>query len=362
MNAESFVRYLEDANFLHQISYQELKTLSLQYPYCQNLHLLLLKKGYLDNNKDWEKDLTTAATLSFDRTHLFRQIQAMGQKAAVDNFLLNEEFLELKELSELGESILLEEEVQEENKMANPAPSEIPTPDEESFTDLFDASEPAPFLEPEQPPIPGSASSNIFTEKEEVSEKTNHSTHTLQAFFPDPLIEKFIACSEILEDFTFPQTVPAHSSTKRKPSFSSPPILPKLKQIDQQKHIRAHQLLDQLPAVQKRPKPQPKRSFTTWLHDFQEPSMKLVLDEIMEHKKLEEIKKKKKKKKKKKQMLQEAVQSITENEEIASETLAELLIKQGRYDKAIEMYDRLILLFPEKSDYFAAKIKHLKSI
>ena len=54
--------------------------------------------------------------------------------------------------------------------------------------------------------------------------------------------------------------------------------------------------------------------------------------------------------------------SLEESDEIASETLAELLTSQQQYKKALAMYERLILIFPEKSTFFAEKIKHLKKI
>jgi hypothetical protein len=72
-------------------------------------------------------------------------------------------------------------------------------------------------------------------------------------------------------------------------------------------------------------------------------------------------KKKKAKKKKYKDDLERIIESsIEEQEGIVSETLATILTKQGHISKAIEMYDQLILLYPEKSSYFAARINELK--
>ena len=45
---------------------------------------------------------------------------------------------------------------------------------------------------------------------------------------------------------------------------------------------------------------------------------------------------------------------------IVSETLAEILIRQGKKDKAIEVYRKLIWKFPQKKVYFAAQIEELK--
>ena len=45
---------------------------------------------------------------------------------------------------------------------------------------------------------------------------------------------------------------------------------------------------------------------------------------------------------------------------IVTETMAEVLAKQGQIQKAVEMYHKLSLLEPSKSPYFAAKIDSLK--
>lgn len=54
-----------------------------------------------------------------------------------------------------------------------------------------------------------------------------------------------------------------------------------------------------------------------------------------------------------------AEQSVAENEEIISETLAGLLAQQGKKDKALKMYKALSLKFPEKNRFFAQKIAEL---
>jgi predicted Zn-dependent protease len=45
---------------------------------------------------------------------------------------------------------------------------------------------------------------------------------------------------------------------------------------------------------------------------------------------------------------------------IVSETLVEILVKQGKKDKAIEVLKKLIWKFPQKKAYFAAQIEDLR--
>ncbi|UTW64443.1 hypothetical protein KFE98_09970 [bacterium SCSIO 12741] len=55
-----------------------------------------------------------------------------------------------------------------------------------------------------------------------------------------------------------------------------------------------------------------------------------------------------------------ARESLREDDDMVTETLAKIHAKQGHFDKAIEVYEKLSLKFPEKSGYFARLISELK--
>ena len=64
--------------------------------------------------------------------------------------------------------------------------------------------------------------------------------------------------------------------------------------------------------------------------------------------------------------LDKAIQNIAitsnQSKEVVTETMAEIFAKQGKTEKAIQLYIKLSFLIPDKSAYFATKIKELKGI
>ncbi len=87
------------------------------------------------------------------------------------------------------------------------------------------------------------------------------------------------------------------------------------------------------------------KSFTEWLKSMK----KLHESKLPEHDALAE------------NIIQSAAEMSNINTEVLTEAMAEVLIKQDKKEKAIEMYDKLSLINPSKSAYFAAKIESIKS-
>lgn len=54
--------------------------------------------------------------------------------------------------------------------------------------------------------------------------------------------------------------------------------------------------------------------------------------------------------------------SLTPDASLGTETLAVILEKQGKYDKALAIYENLLARNPEKNSTFAPRIEHLRSL
>lgn len=60
--------------------------------------------------------------------------------------------------------------------------------------------------------------------------------------------------------------------------------------------------------------------------------------------------------------VQSAKESLIENDEIVTETLARVYLEQGYYHKAIAAYEKLSLKYPQKNSFFANQIKLINDL
>ncbi len=87
------------------------------------------------------------------------------------------------------------------------------------------------------------------------------------------------------------------------------------------------------------------KSFTEWLR-----SMKKIHIEKIQQEEQDETD----------TSIQKLAERSNLDEDVVTEAMAEVLVQQRKQDKAIELYEKLSLLNPAKSAYFAAKIKNIK--
>ena len=493
MKADNFTSYLQEPSLLHDISYQELKSMVVQYPYCQNLRYLLVTKSHMDDKNEYQTDLHLAATYSIDRNFLFKHLhQEAYTQTSTESLVLEKE----PELDIPTEAIPI--------IVAAPIAKEVLNIDRvtERRTIRIQSENAKLYAEQKAGLTDESAPSANFIDKiAEVEERisTNSSEKHLEDLIEEdipnenPITEEpidrsksLVDIEEVNEDETGESSIEAEPVTDRSklityiekpgpkksrsvidqlmkrnvilhdesteeamdeddfdledemesipnPSAEmgeTPPSInydqPKVNEVIfeitnemENTEDETDYFLDDLNSDQEEngdgdgdeaptedasenqeeehPEPIPKSSFKDWKEKFlpdpsEDPPTEVSIEEILrteednmiEHvieeeiaeekkkkgkkkkksknkkSKKEEPKKKDKKKKKKRKIIDIAKKSIENSDDIISETLAELLAKQGSRKKAIQMYERLSLIFPEKSAFFAAKIEKLK--
>lgn len=249
MTQDRFLNMMSDTELLATISFQELKTLALAYPYAHNLRYLLAIKAQQDHHPEFERTLAAASAYSLHRPQLFRLIapQKVGQE---------EEVLELKAIEALQREL----------------EARAPIAREEDKHE-------APLVRQQLPPAPET-----------------------------------------------PPASPIEISGER--------------------------------PVQIRPQSEAPLGFGDWLDQFNLQALEPRAPRPSEPFKTEKNLKKASPPPTVSQSLAE--KSVAEREEVVSETMARLFAAQGHRERAIALYERLSLAFPEKSDYFAAEIDKLK--
>lgn len=87
MNIDLFIACIENPLRLRMVSYQELKTLTHDFPYAANIKQMLWEKSQLENHSENEKNLQTAALYSIDRRQLskkFDLLQSLSDNPKVE--------------------------------------------------------------------------------------------------------------------------------------------------------------------------------------------------------------------------------------------------------------------------------------
>lgn len=295
MTAENLLQFLQHPQNLRRVSYQELKTLALEYPYSTHIHQLLLLKSKLSDQKDFSIDLARAAASSPDRNHLRQRLLEFEQalKAAAHS---REEVFELKPPAEVEELLAGIRSTQVSPAKEDNVPSRVlesPPPQPEILSPASTQSQiPAENPSTENPIDEASPTTEIPSQEED------------QGYEPEPLDKSaFKSWNLQHRQVIFRPHVSAATLKKTSGPVLPPPPSEPISGAPNQEERVAESPAD--------------------LHHLAEVS-------------------------------------IEEKQEVASETLAALLVRQGNLQKAIEMYQRLILKFPEKSAFFVAQIENLK--
>lgn len=347
MNRQTFSEYLEQPSKLYQLSLTELQGLVLEYPYSANLRQLLLLKAKLNGHPHAAEMLQQAAARTFDRGHLYDLLQEL-ERDGLEN-LGQQEKLELQDLNKLEFELMPATEVDEsvnslaasdlypiESSLADFIEEEVELDDDDAYELIIDDQLPEP---------------TVLTEDEELEvgdvidlspiAETGAKEPAVPIEAIEPQLEETIPIVELKEELApVPSLVKNQTASvfthdmgdasaisliiNRWHADVAPPPPAPLEQLKPVASRRSNRLTDRLRKHKQRQLAQ--------------------LDQPVQEDQVEEI----------------ARKSVASQREVASETLAKLLERQGQYSKAIKMYKRLCLLYPEKKSIFAALIKNLK--
>lgn len=350
MTTSEFTKLLQNPTGLNAMSYEALDNLLLQYPYCNGIRMLLLKKYKNDKHIAFERHLALASMYAADRGKLYdflntsmvsnAKIVALNnkdkskeeKKTKVTTQLISPPPVYQQRVSENPPVLVFQKPIRAEDIIDGNRNSDQRTEDEDRSLSSMPIEE---WLQDFEPPR--------IDEKGPPSKKKGFRLSRIPIFekgmfdFPEAATEKPAAKKTT-------KAKPAKRKTKSnkakaKPLFNEEPDFPNLEEVEDA--ALEFENLEQM------------------YEDNSEQDNIFGLFLSQTNGLLKSISDKKGSGDKKNVEEWEDASTI-ENEEIVSETLADLLAKQGQKDKATKMYESLSLKFPEKSRLFADKIAALE--
>lgn len=307
MTDQDLVKYLNSPELLIEISLEELTKWTDKYPFSQQLKYLLWRKARQMEHPLEKKFEASCSTYTFNRQHLFNIVQ---------NF-------QIPEVSTANNQ--LEKELVDKNE--NPVP-------ESKILDYPKSS------------LEASTEDPVVNDSENLIEKGMK--------FDNMFEERQITLSSDVVKF-----VDKFMSLEQEQSVSPTHKHRDIEQLWEKKMQKE---------IHNQPEPMPKTAFSSWLSSLKAPKIISQIDEFvvpntaMNSEIINKQEKAKPKASKPKKELEKSVaeKSLEDSDDIFSEHLADLLAKQGHQKRAIQMFEKLILAFPQKSSYFAEKIEKLK--
>lgn len=362
MFAEEFHKMIQDPIQLGDVPLSDMKVIAERYPYCQAIHILLARKMHLTGSPLFEQQLKQAAVMAYDREQLFHVIHqsaelAMAGDAGQDS----------------NERLVLEEEPVSKVQPEIPVAPEIPAVTEpevvleqEEEAIVQEMIESIPEITPPDPqpeeipvfaPLEEIAEAEALLEEENLAETLEHAA---KADTETPETQNFIHMPDEQPDFDRDLLFdrPAYDIERElgvledAEKFTLPPITPEMA-AETNTEVQTDTFEGWLfrlsgkgsgRVVEPKDAHAPVRVYLRRKPAPGEDMAEGTRDRLMNEQVAADL----------------ARKSIQMDTGIISETYARILVMQGKYAKAIEMYTQLSLLKPQKSDYFAALIEQIR--
>ncbi len=315
MSPETFNRYLKDPSLLDNQSVEELWALVKEYPYFQVARMLLARNLYSTGHEAYPLALRLASAYAGDRSKL----KVLIEGKPVLNFVKEEKDLLPETGSEvqgnenrIHKDIQQNEIIEEKHDISAVGIPETLTfnQDKAESQDLIIKEISSPdvkSLDHEGPDIPLKDISEAVTEA--IPEPVVASEPETIKNFRNPLIDNI---------FTRLSAIPVTEADAPKVALPAPELFEE--SIPNESPTTRNDLVDKF--IREEPRISAPR------REFYNPEDK-------------------------------ARQSTSLPDDLVSETLAKIYEQQGLYNMAIKIYEKLMLLIPEKSSYFAALINEI---
>jgi hypothetical protein len=305
LNSKKLYSYLHDPALLASVNLPELEKLTREFPYFQTAHLLYAMSSKKNDASAFQRSIKKTAIVAVSRNHLYELLYNQKEEEAIE---VKQEIKEqLKPVKVESDVVILE--LPEDKKVAEVKIDEN--------------------KEVELPVI-----------NEKGKEKKVDINEQVEKEIQKDVVEAFVE-KEVL-----------HTNTAHKKDIALPKDanftgwLKFIREKNEDEAIESHNKEEKIEA-----KEIPEEKLKKKAHQ------KSIIDKIIESEpKAIRINKEAK-------FFtadQKAKESLLENEELVTETLAKIYALQGNINKAIRAYQILSLKYPNKSAYFASLIEELR--
>jgi hypothetical protein len=335
MNHQQFLRYIERPDLLGKVDVPVINELVKNFPFCQTFHLLLVKNLHNEKSIHYNHQLKLAAAYATDRKVLYKLIKKASSKE------------ENKDRTSPVVVPVNEENILQTLSLENPAEVKISVPEAVKVPEIVnkppfeEAASTQPTIITENPPLPEIVIESPFIEAS-AEVKTNIDTVDIE-------IVKNIADQISLTSLHKIDTEKIHPTEQVK-KIDDKPLPFKKEKASFNEWIKIIQNKGQIiPVVNDGPKTiekreaLPKKSQDSIIDKFiaEDPRIVISKTDFFSPVNIARV-------------------SVIDTEDLVTETLAKIYVQQGNLNKAIKIYEKLTLKYPEKKSYFASQIELLQ--
>lgn len=348
MNKSRFLSIIKNPQGLDEKSLLALEELAIAHPYCQAIHVLIAKGYDLLSKEGFEKKLNHAAVYASDRKHL---------KAIIVNDLLNQASSKSHDQHSEDNEVLdtdtysseyLQKEITSYLEKLRKERTALDLQDIDDVTNEM-AEEKAHFkkdldiriaeAEAKLSRIQGTVDNPKNKPEEEAEEKEENT------LLYDELEENLIELRKNKALISEPQTERGEEEEEETaPTRTEGPIIPLSNNVEKEK------MEEYLASL--------KTNEAKIIENEKVREQIKIIDSFIENQpKLPKLDHGEEDQEKREDL---SLRSSQASANIASENLAMIMAKQGKLQKAEEIYNKLIWKYPEKKAYFVARINELK--